>query len=170
MRTMFLILCPSRSPTLSDNQIKCVWVKEGVGSTCEAQCPQNITYPYQSTAITSNKQVKCVWVGQGWYNLPVELDTHRTLRVLTKVLEGFLDLVIGQLQVLIYGDQRGLDPVLIVVATEVGDGVCPQTILGDLLLYQTQNLNFWEVPKVTYIYKSREARLHKHVSTNLKEA
>lgn len=76
-----------------------------------------------------------------------------------KVFEGFLNLVIGQFQVFIYGDQRGLDLVLIVVVIEVGDGVRSQTIFGDLFFYQIQNFNFWEVFKVIYIYKLKGSKV-----------
>lgn len=71
---------------------------------------------------------------------------------LTEVFEGLFDLLGGQVDPGVRGDQRRVQPVIVVVAV---DGVGPQPVHRQLLLQQADDLELWQVGAVAHICTER---------------
>lgn len=75
--------------------------------------------------------------------------------VLTEVLEGLLYLFSGEVQAGVWGDERGVQPVVVVIAI---NGVRSQLIVGQLLLQQTDDFHLWKISAVTHIWTGKRRK------------
>lgn len=73
----------------------------------------------------------------------------------TKVFEGLLDLLDGQVDVDVGGNEGCVEPVVVVIAVY---SVCSQVIVRQLLLQQTDDFHLWKISAVTHI-------CHTHIHT-----
>lgn len=80
---------------------------------------------------------------------------RNTNAALTEILQSLLNLLDGEVQVGIGGEERGVEPVVVVIPV---DGVCSQLVVGQLLLQQTDDLHLWKISTVTHICRRRRRR------------
>lgn len=79
---------------------------------------------------------------------------EKGMQTLTEVFEGLLNLLDGQVDVDIGGNEWSVEPVVVVIAVY---SVCSQLIVGELLLQQTDDFHLWKISAVTHIcHKTKE--------------